>query len=73
MTRETVQVEARARLDQVSRVVTARSARPQRDDFIITRNGLYLGLGRTFDLLRQITAPADSGGAAFQPAHRTAR
>jgi diguanylate cyclase (GGDEF)-like protein len=56
MTRETVQVEARARLDQVSRVVTARSARPQRDDFIITRNGLYLGLGRTFDLLRQITA-----------------
>ncbi|MDB6008542.1 MAG: hypothetical protein JWL65_792 [Gammaproteobacteria bacterium] len=56
MTRETVQVEARARLDQVSRVVTARSARPQRDDFIITRNGIYLGLGRTFDLLRQITA-----------------
>lgn len=56
MTRETVQVEARARLDQVSRVVTARSARPQRDDFIITRNGQYLGLGRTFDLLRQITA-----------------
>jgi diguanylate cyclase (GGDEF)-like protein len=56
MTRETVQVEARARLDQVSRVVTARSARPQRDDFIITRNGLYVGLGRTFDLLRQITA-----------------
>jgi diguanylate cyclase (GGDEF)-like protein len=56
MTRETVQVEARARLEQVSRVVTARNARPQRDDFIITRNGLYLGLGRTFDLLRQITA-----------------
>jgi diguanylate cyclase (GGDEF)-like protein len=55
MTRETVQVEARARLDQVSRVVTARGARPQRDDFIITRNGLYVGLGRTFDLLRQIT------------------
>ena len=56
MTRDTVQVEARARLDQVSRVVTARNTRAQRDDFIITRNGLYLGLGRTFDLLRQITA-----------------
>jgi diguanylate cyclase (GGDEF)-like protein len=56
MTRETVQVEVRARLDQVSRVVTGRGARPQRDDFIITRNGLYVGLGRTFDLLRQITA-----------------
>ena len=52
MTRETVQVEARARLDQVSRVVTARNARSQRDDFIITRNGLYLGLGRTLDLLQ---------------------
>ena len=56
MTRETVLVEARARLDQVSRIVTARNARAPRDDFIITRNGLYLGLGRTFDLLRQITA-----------------
>jgi diguanylate cyclase (GGDEF)-like protein len=56
MTRDTVQVEARARLDQVSRVVTARTSRPQRDDFIITRNGFYLGLGRTFDLLRHITA-----------------
>ena len=56
MTRDTVQVEARARLDQVSRVVTARNARSQRDDFIITRNGLYVGLGRTLDLLRQITA-----------------
>jgi diguanylate cyclase (GGDEF)-like protein len=56
MTRETVQVEARARLDQVSRILTARIARAQTHDFIITRNGLYLGLGRTFDLLRQITA-----------------
>jgi len=56
MTREIVQIEARARLDQVSRVVTARSAGRQRQDFIITRNGLYLGLGRTIDLLRQITS-----------------
>jgi diguanylate cyclase (GGDEF)-like protein len=56
MTRDTVQIEARTRLEQVSRLVTARSARRQRDDFIITRNGFYLGLGRTIDLLRQITA-----------------
>jgi diguanylate cyclase (GGDEF)-like protein len=55
MNRETVQIDARARLDQVSRLVTARSARRQRDDFIITRNGCYLGLGRTIDLLRHIT------------------
>ncbi len=56
MSRELLQVEARARLDQVSRIVTARAAPYQRDDFIISRNGAYLGLGRTVDLLRQITA-----------------
>jgi EAL domain-containing protein (putative c-di-GMP-specific phosphodiesterase class I)/GGDEF domain-containing protein len=56
MSREPLQVEARARLDQVSRIVTARAAAQQREDFIISRNGVYLGLGRTVDLLRQITA-----------------
>ena len=56
MSREPLQVEARARLDQVSRIVTARAVPHQRDDFIISRNGAYLGLGRTVDLLRQITA-----------------
>ena len=55
MSRDPLQVEARARLDQVSRIVTARAAPRQRDDFIISRNGTYLGLGRTVDLLRQIT------------------
>ncbi len=33
MVREPMQVEARARLEQVSRIVTARPARYQRDDF----------------------------------------
>lgn len=56
MSREPLQVEARARLDQVSRIVTARAAARQRDDFIISRNGVYIGLGRTVDLLRHITA-----------------
>src|SRR6185437_8017100 len=56
MSRDPLQVEARSRLDQVSRIVTARAAPHQRDDFIISRNGSYLGLGRTVDLLRQITA-----------------
>ena len=55
MSREPLQVEARSRLDQVSRIVTARAAGHQRDDFIISRNGTYLGMGRTVDLLRQIT------------------
>jgi diguanylate cyclase (GGDEF)-like protein len=56
MVGEPLQVEARARLEQVSRIVTARDARHQSDDFIINRYGTYLGLGRTVDLLRQITA-----------------
>lgn len=50
-----VQIDARARLDQVSRLVTGQPAR-QQEDFIITRAGEYLGLGRSIDLLRQITA-----------------
>jgi diguanylate cyclase (GGDEF)-like protein len=50
-----VQIDGRARLDQVSRMVTGQQAR-QQEDFIITRAGRYLGLGRSIDLLRQITA-----------------
>jgi diguanylate cyclase (GGDEF)-like protein len=55
MDRGAVQIDARARLEQVSRLVTGQSTPHQRQDFIITRNGGYLGLGRTIDLLRQIT------------------
>lgn len=55
MNRDAVQIDARARLEQVSRLVTARTAGRQRDDFIVTRNGCYLGMGRTIDLLRYIT------------------
>jgi diguanylate cyclase (GGDEF)-like protein len=56
MNRTAVQIDARARLEQVSRLVTARTAGRPRDDFIVTRNGRYLGMGRTIDLLRHITA-----------------
>jgi diguanylate cyclase (GGDEF)-like protein len=56
MNRAAVQIDARARLDQVSRLVTARTAGRPRDDFIVTRSGRYLGMGRTIDLLRHITA-----------------
>jgi EAL domain-containing protein (putative c-di-GMP-specific phosphodiesterase class I)/GGDEF domain-containing protein len=55
MDRRAVQIDARARLEQVSRLVTGQTDSHQRQDFIITRNGGYLGLGRTIDLLRQIT------------------
>jgi diguanylate cyclase (GGDEF)-like protein len=51
-----VRIDARARLEQVSRLVTGHRDAGHRDDFIITRHGSYLGMGRMIDLLRQITA-----------------
>jgi EAL domain-containing protein (putative c-di-GMP-specific phosphodiesterase class I)/GGDEF domain-containing protein len=51
-----VRIDARARLEQVSRLVTGKPDAGRRDDFIITRHGCYLGMGRMIDLLRQITA-----------------
>jgi diguanylate cyclase (GGDEF)-like protein len=51
-----VQIDARSRLDQVSRLVTGHFAPREQDDFIITRGGAYLGMGRTIDLLRHITS-----------------
>ena len=51
-----VLIEARARLYQVSRIVSARAGRHEHDAFIIVRNGRYAGLGRTIDLLRRLTA-----------------
>lgn len=51
-----VVVDARARLDQVSRLVTNSAESRVNEDFIIARHGNYLGIGRTIDLLRQITA-----------------
>jgi diguanylate cyclase (GGDEF)-like protein len=56
MNRDIVQIDARARLETVSRLVTARTSGRQRDDFIVTRNGRYLGMGRAIDVLRHITA-----------------
>lgn len=53
---EPVVVDARARLDQVSRLVTSSAQSRVNEDFIIARHGNYLGIGRTIDLLRQITA-----------------
>ena len=56
MTPDPMLIESRARLEQVGRMVTARPAEQQREEFIITRGGRYLGLGRAMDLLRQLTA-----------------
>jgi diguanylate cyclase (GGDEF)-like protein len=56
MDEEAVLIDARTRLDQVSRLVTGQLEARHQDDFIITRASDYLGLGRTIDLLRHITA-----------------
>jgi len=42
-------------LEQVSRLLTSRARQRLDEDFIILREGLYYGLGRVMDVLRQIT------------------
>jgi diguanylate cyclase (GGDEF)-like protein len=42
-------------LEEVSRLLTADGDRPLSQDFIITRNGQFYGIGRTSTLLRRIT------------------
>jgi diguanylate cyclase (GGDEF)-like protein len=51
----TLLVDCRLRLEQVSRLVTQSGRRKVREEFVITRDGRYLGLGQTIDLLRRIT------------------
>jgi EAL domain-containing protein (putative c-di-GMP-specific phosphodiesterase class I)/GGDEF domain-containing protein len=42
-------------LQRVSRLLTSRARQRLEEDFIITQNGCYLGLGRVIDVLRHIT------------------
>ncbi|MGF6594028.1 bifunctional diguanylate cyclase/phosphodiesterase [Pseudomonas sp. 2835] len=42
-------------LQQVSRLLTSRARQRIEEDFIITHNGRYLGLGRVIDVLKLIT------------------
>jgi diguanylate cyclase (GGDEF)-like protein len=56
MRSDPVLIEARARLDQVSRMVSARTEGGEHDAFIIVRNGRYAGLGRPLELLRRLSA-----------------
>lgn len=55
MDAQPIQVEARLRLDQVGRLVTHDRRSELPSSFIIVRDGRYLGLGHTIDLLRTIT------------------
>jgi EAL domain-containing protein (putative c-di-GMP-specific phosphodiesterase class I)/GGDEF domain-containing protein len=51
----TLTIDARLRLDQVSRLITRRSNARVSDHFVIARGGQYLGMAATMNLLRQIT------------------
>ncbi|MEB0047495.1 MULTISPECIES: bifunctional diguanylate cyclase/phosphodiesterase [unclassified Pseudomonas] len=48
-------VEMSQSLQQVSRLITSRARQRIEEDFIITLNGAYLGLGRVIDVLKLIT------------------
>ena len=48
-------VELGQSLQQVSRLLTSRARQRIEEDFIITQNGAYLGLGRVIDVLKLIT------------------
>ncbi|MGV8917630.1 MAG: bifunctional diguanylate cyclase/phosphodiesterase [Pseudomonas sp.] len=48
-------VELNQSLQQVSRLLTSRARQRIEEDFIITLNGRYLGLGRVIDVLKLIT------------------
>lgn len=48
-------VELSQSLQQVSRLITSRARQRIEEDFIITLNGSYLGLGRVMDVLKLIT------------------
>src|SRR3989344_7663427 len=48
-------VELGQSLQQVSRLITSRARQRIEEDFIITLNGDYLGLGRVIDVLKLIT------------------
>jgi EAL domain-containing protein (putative c-di-GMP-specific phosphodiesterase class I)/GGDEF domain-containing protein len=51
-----IAIDERTRLDQASRLVTGHGLSRVNEDFLITRHGQYAGIGRTIELLRQITA-----------------
>ncbi|HKE93336.1 MAG TPA: EAL domain-containing protein [Povalibacter sp.] len=51
----TLLIDGQLRLEQVSRLVTQKGKMRLTEEFVITRDGLYHGLGQTIDLLRLIT------------------
>jgi diguanylate cyclase (GGDEF)-like protein len=51
----TLLIDAQLRLEQVSRLVTQKGRSRLTEEFVVTKDGRYLGLGQTVDLLRLIT------------------
>jgi len=55
MSEDFLAVESSQSLQQVSRLITSRARQRIEEDFIITHQGRYLGLGRVIDVLKLIT------------------
>ncbi|HEY0683936.1 MAG TPA: bifunctional diguanylate cyclase/phosphodiesterase [Steroidobacter sp.] len=51
----TLMIDGQLRLEQVSRLVTQKSRPRLTEEFVITKDGRYHGLGQTIDVLRLIT------------------
>lgn len=51
----TLLIDGQLRLEQVSRLVTQKGRMRLTEEFIVTRDGRYHGLGQTIDLLRLLT------------------
>jgi diguanylate cyclase (GGDEF)-like protein len=51
----TLLIDGQLRLEQVSRLVTQKGRARLTEEFVITKDGRYIGLGQTLDLLRLIT------------------
>jgi len=48
-------IDVNQSLQRVSRLLTSRARQRLEEDFVITQNGCYLGMGRVIDVLRHIT------------------
>lgn len=51
----TLLIDAQLRLEQASRLVTQKGRLRVTEEFVITKEGRYLGIGQTIDLLRLLT------------------
>ncbi|MFT6897134.1 MAG: EAL domain-containing protein (putative c-di-GMP-specific phosphodiesterase class I) [Paraglaciecola sp.] len=55
MRQKPLMVDSELSIEQVSHLVTSRARYHQEDDFVVCKNGVFLGIGHVIDLLKQIT------------------